>query len=141
MIEIFSDGATVGHNGKLGTVKEIGIGFCCPHYKYGYAAKLKGISNNEAEFQAIIAAMEWALEMNIEEVRFKADSQIIINRAKGKRPKGKFRNERMDTFQDRVLELARKFKKIDFMWIPREQNIHADYYSKKACSMPLSSRW
>jgi ribonuclease HI len=138
MIEIYTDGATVGHNGKLGTVKEVGLGMWVSELEYGDSKKVQGISNNEAEFKALIWAMEWAINEEIEEACFKMDSQIVTNRANGSKPKSrKHANYRMDAFQDRVLELKKKFDKVYFKWIPREQNEKADYYSKEATKMDL----
>lgn len=133
-IIIFTDGATVGHNGSLGTVKEVGLGMYVPSMRYGAGKKVPGISNNEAEFKALIWAMEWAVAQRITSVRFMLDSRIVVNRANGRRPKKlKWKNPRMDAFQDRVLSIARAFEFVSFNWVPREQNQQADYYSKRAC--------
>lgn len=131
MVEIFSDGATIGKNGKLGSVKKVGLGVYIPAINFGDGKRVKGGSNNEAEFKALIWAMETAINKKIKRAVFKSDSQIIINRANGKRPKGKFKNERMDNFQNKVFKLKEKFDEVYFNWLPREQNQVADYYSKK----------
>lgn len=132
VIDIYTDGATVGHNGKLGTVKEVRLGVWIPHLKQGYSRRVSGISNNEAEFKALILAMKAALKLGYFFVRFNLDSKIVINRALGRRPsKAKFRNERMDAFQEEVLDLSDQFKVAEFRWVPREANTMADYYSKK----------
>ena len=133
-IEVFTDGATVGHNGKLGTVSEVGIGVYCPTTGYRFSDRVQGISNNEAEFKALISGMEYVVSYWKRKQRkavFYMDSMIVVNRAKGKRPR-KSKNDRMDAFQDTVLELATKFKEIDFKWMPRERNTIADSLSKKA---------
>lgn len=136
MINIYTDGATVGYNGKLGTVKEVGIGIYCPDKNYKYSARVNGISNNEAEFKALIKAMEWAVSENILYAQFNLDSKIVINRAKGNKPKSKkHQNKRMDAFQETVLALSNKFLFIDFIWIPREKNTIADYLSKRSINL------
>jgi len=56
----------------------------------------------------------------------------VVKRANGGRPKGKFKNERMDAFQDEVFRLKNEFDLTYFIHIPREQNATADYYSKQA---------
>ena len=129
MIEIYTDGATVGFNGKLGTVKEVCLGLYIPSINFGDGKKVKGISNNEAEFKALIWGMEVAIEKKLKNVRFNMDSMIVVNRANGTKPKGKYWNERMNTFQDIVFEFRKKFDHIVFRWIPREKNMTADYYS------------
>ncbi len=130
---VFTDGATVGLNGKLGSVKEVTLGLYIPSLNFGDGKKVKGISNNEAEFKALIWGMETCLEKGIKSARFNMDSKIVRNRALGKRPrKAKFQNIRMDAFQDRVFELRSQFDKISFRLIPREMNATADYYSNLA---------
>jgi ribonuclease HI len=132
MIKCFTDGATKGWNGKLGTVSVVGIGVYCEEINVKYSQTLKGISNNEAEFLALIKGMEVMIEASVKEVTFYLDSQIVVNRANGKKPKlKKYQNDRMDKFQDRVLELAEQFKEVQFEWIPREENTEADSLSKK----------
>lgn len=136
MITIYTDGATEGPNGKLGTVIHCGLGFYCPEKEYRFSKRVRAISNNEAEFLALIEAMKWALENGHKSVRFRCDSMIVINRATSKmnryKKNGKSKNERMDKFQDTVLELAAKFDVISFFWVPREENTEADIQSKLA---------
>jgi len=140
---IYTDGATVGHNGRLGTVKEVGIGIYCKD-AISISKRVKGGSNNEAEFLALIHGMEEAIRLGLKDVEFRMDSELVWRRAECprkkngkayKKPKGKYKNERMDKFQDKVLELKRRFKTCFFVWIPREQNWTADELSKKA-SLP-----
>lgn len=130
-INIYCDGATVGHNGKLGTVCEVGLGVFVKQTGERFGKRVPGISNNEAEFKALILAMEHAIRSGYRRVVFHCDSQIVINRANGKRPGKKFTNERMDAFQEKVLELARQFDHVSFRWIPREMNAEADAVSKQ----------
>lgn len=130
MITIFTDGATEGHNGKLGTVTHCGIGFYCPNKNYKFSKKIEAISNNEAEFHALIEAMKWALENNFREVEFLCDSMIVVNRANKKNKS--VGNLRMYNFQRIILDLSKKFNRVSFKWIPREENIEADIQSKLA---------
>ena len=132
MINIFTDGATVGHNGKLGTVKEVCLGLYIPSINFGEGKRVEGLSNNEAEFKALIWGMETAIEKGLKKVRFNMDSKIVRNRANGLRAKGKYQNLRMDAFQDTVFELKKKFDDVSFKRIPRERNTTADYYSNVA---------
>ncbi len=131
MMNIYCDGSTVGRNGKLGTVSEVGLGVYIAETGERIGNRVPGISNNEGEFKALILAMQSALDRSYTDVRFHSDSRIIINRAKGKRPKGKFKNERMDRFQQKVIELSKQFISIDFVWIPREENQIADWIAKQ----------
>lgn len=129
---IHSDGATIGHNGKLGTVSEVGLGVFIPSLNCGMCKRVPGISNNEAEFKALLWAMEIAEKNGIKNPLFLMDSEIVVNRANGKRPRKKYYNERMDNFQKEVLSLRDRFESTEFRWIPREENYKADWYSKNA---------
>lgn len=132
MIKIYTDGATEGHNGKLGTVKFCGIGFYCQEKDFSYSNRIEALSNNEAEFWALITAMKWASLEGIKEVTFYLDSQIVVNRALGHRPKAKYQNDRMDKLQNLVLDLAKDFDAAFFIWIPRWKNQIADNLSKQS---------
>lgn len=132
---VYTDGATVGHNGKLGTVSEVGLGcwITGDALDIKIAQKKSGISNNEAEFKALITAMKVCLDIGVTEALFKLDSMIVVNRANGSTRK-KEKNARMGAFQNEVLKLAEKFeKKAEFVHIPREYNGIADDLSKKFC--------
>lgn len=129
---IHTDGATVGHNGKLGTVSKVGLGMYIPFLSYGDWKLDDGISNNEAEFKALLWAMDIAIEKKIYDIEFLLDSQIVVNRCNGKRPGGRFKNERMDAFQDEVKKKEKNFNKVSYIWVPREANEVADWYSKQA---------
>ncbi len=137
MVSIYTDGATLGYNGKLGTVSVVGLGVYMPHLKQDgfFSKRTDGISNNEAEFKALIFAMDIAIDKQIKEVKFFLDSMIVVNRANGSKPKKKkYQNERMDDFQNIVLEKSKLFDEVSFDWIPREENCTADRLSKNALS-------
>lgn len=129
-----SDGATVGHNGKLGTVKEVGLGVYCPLLGLGFYQRVQGMSNNEAEFKALLLAMAIAKHYDTKSPVFRLDSKLVVNRANGHKPKGRKRqNSRMDAFQKMVLERKSWFLSVEFQWVPREENTKADTCSKLAC--------
>lgn len=147
MVTIFTDGATEGHNGKLGTVTHCGIGFYCEDDQYQHSSRIEAISNNEAEWTALIQAMIYAIEKGYDEVEFKTDSMIVVRRMnrrfvkikkniqgfKATNPKKIQSNARrlvMDSYQKQAMELQTKFKKCLFTWIPREKNEMADMLSK-----------
>lgn len=142
MITIYTDGATEGWNGKIGTVTHCGIGFYCEDTQYQYSARIEAKSNNEAEFYALIEAMKWAISQGYKEVLFKLDSKIVVDRVTGKtkltseikknKLNKKFNLDRrliMDGFSKIVFGLKNKFSYCNFVWIPREQNTMADYLS------------
>ena len=137
MTVINTDGSTVGQN-KIGITKFVGLGASCAELGWRIMKKERGLSNNEAEFKALILGMEEAISKKIKNAHFLLDSMIVMNRANGQRAKGKHKNERMDEFQDQVFELSKKFTSVKFSWIRREQNEAADELSKKAHWLELN---
>lgn len=132
-VMIYTDGGTVGKNGKLGTVKEVALGVYVSTTKESFCKKTDGGSNNEAEWMAFLWAMEIALKKNYKTVRFHSDSKFMINRANGHRPDPKkYPNERMDNFQRQCLNLVEKFDSVEFRHIPRENNQVADNLTNRA---------
>lgn len=129
MIEVFTDGATEGYNGRLGSVSHVGIGVWCPSKDYAYSERRKGLSNNEAEYMALIEAMKWCIQEGEKEVIFACDSQLVV---RGALYTKRTPCERMNAFKEEIKELKKEFTYVDFQWIPREQNKEADALSKQS---------
>jgi len=118
---------------------------------YGYAIYRDGVklaegcgvidhpspSNNVAEYTACIKALEKLVELglNCEEVVVRSDSQLLINQLNGFYS---VRAERVIPLYERAAELAEKFRRIRFEWVPREENAEADGLSRKAYSEHVS---
>lgn len=81
------------------------------------------VTNNQAEYMAVIAALEKALSAGVEEVVMFADSQLVVRQLNGQY---KVRNQQLKPFFDKVLVLKSKFRKFSITHIPREMNAEAD---------------
>ncbi len=81
------------------------------------------VTNNQAEYMAVIAALEKALSAGVEEVVMFADSQLIVYQLNGQY---KVRNQQLKPYYDKVLVLKSKFRKFSITHIPREMNSEAD---------------
>lgn len=132
MINVYSDAATEGANGRLGSITHVGLGVYIPSEKISIAKRVEGGSNNEGEFLALILAMETCIEKGFKIATFHMDSRIVCNRARGYKPSHKYKNGRMDRLQYQVLALSMKFDECIFIWINRDKNYKADELSKKA---------
>ncbi|MFB4472054.1 RNase H family protein, partial [Oceanobacillus caeni] len=76
LIEIYTDGASSGNPGPSGA----GIYIKANKKQYEYAIPLKDLSNHEAEFYAVIKALEICKnEFPGEILSFRSDSQIVVN--------------------------------------------------------------
>ncbi len=126
--EIYFDGACMPFN--PGGVASYGfvIKFGGKTVKGSGIASEKG-TNNIAEYTALIKALEKALELGVEEAVVKGDSQLAIRQMQGIYA---VRSPNIIPLYERAAELAKRFKKIRFEWIPREENEEADSLSTKA---------
>jgi ribonuclease HI len=84
-------------------------------------------TNNKAEFLALIAGLEKALELGAEHVDINSDSELIVRQIEGK-----YRSKEMKPLFDQVVSLLGEFKSYTVQHIPREQNKEADALSKRA---------
>lgn len=80
-------------------------------------------TNNEAEYEAIVAALEEALKLEAEEVEMRMDSELAMRQLNSIY---KVKNHRMQALVLKVRNLETKFKKVTFSHIPRERNKLAD---------------
>ena len=88
-------------------------------------------SNNVAEYQALIRALEWLLEHNYQDttVIVKGDSQLAIRQMQGTYA---VNAPRIVPLHRTAKKLAQRFKQIRFQWVPREDNKEADLLSQRA---------
>ncbi|WP_436502209.1 bifunctional RNase H/acid phosphatase [Actinokineospora sp. HUAS TT18] len=96
------------------------------------AERAEGIgvaTNNVAEYQGLIAGLEAAAELGAESVRVRMDSKLVVEQMMGR---WQVKHPAMKPLATRARELARAFREIDFDWIPREQNKHADRLANEA---------
>jgi ribonuclease HI len=79
---------------------------------------------------ALTSALEWLLENNLarEEVVVKSDSKMLINQMAGK---WKVRKGVYLPKHKEAKGLSSKFYKINYKWVPREQNKAADKLSRE----------
>jgi len=89
----------------------------------------KHCTNNVAEYTALIKAMEWALATGAQEVEVYGDSQLVVRQMLGLY---QVRALHLKPLYERAVELSRRFRRFSIGWVPRGQNVRADYYSKKA---------
>ncbi|WP_156896820.1 reverse transcriptase-like protein, partial [Desulfovirgula thermocuniculi] len=90
-----------------------------------------GATNNVAEYTAVIRALEWLLESGYrdEEVEVCSDSQLCIYQLRGEYA---VKSPRVAPLYRRAKELAGRFRRLRFRWVPREQNTEADALSRRA---------
>lgn len=90
------------------------------------------ISNNIAEYEGVIDALNLAIERGIYEIEIFSDSQLIVNQIN---EKFRVNQPELMELRERVWNLAVDFDSVAISWIPREQNKRAD----KLCRIELDA--
>ncbi|CAJ2632006.1 unnamed protein product [Trifolium pratense] len=86
-------------------------------------------SNNQAEYEALIAGMKLASDMEVKELRAMSDSQLVTNQVSGK---FQTKEPQLIKYVEKVQNLAKHFDSFELVYVPREQNMRADLLSKLA---------
>ncbi|XP_077228432.1 uncharacterized protein LOC143861397 [Tasmannia lanceolata] len=94
--------------------------------RFGFRA-----SNNEAEYEALLAGMNLAVQTSAQRLKAYYDSQLVANQIQGIY---EARDERMIKYLSKVCQLSSKFKIFEVIRIPRTENTKADVLSKLAAS-------
>ena len=92
--------------------------------------KYLGITtNNQAEYHAAIAGMEWCLRHNITSLHVRLDSLLVVNQLKGI---FKVKNRDLWTLYEKACLLQKSFNTFSVTHVPREMNKLADSEVNKA---------
>jgi ribonuclease HI len=125
LIEVYTDGATKGNPGPSGA----GVYIKAKGKIYEYAFPLGMLTNHEAEFMAVIKALEVCKDAFLGEIlSFRSDSQVVVEVIDNNFTK----NKTFLPFLERIREEARQFPFFFIKWIPEKQNKHADQLARKA---------
>jgi ribonuclease HI len=144
MIEIYTDGLAEPVNPGIGT-----YGFVVYRdgqvLKRGHGFDGDPVSNNHAEYAGLIAALTSVEGFSDQEIAVKSDSKMLVNQMAGswKVSKKAYNSRAEGSYVDKYLEakeLARRFPRLTFEWIPREQNSEADELSRVAYREQLLKR-
>ena len=73
-------------------------------------------TNNQAEYEALIMALESALTLGATEVVCHLDSELVTKQLTGEYA---VKNHKLRQLQNQVQELEKQFKKISFINVPR----------------------
>jgi ribonuclease HI len=77
-------------------------------------------TNNQAEYEALIAALESAIELHAEEATCHLDSELVTKQVTGEY---RVKNSQLRKLWNKVNELTPFFKKVSFISVPRS-NTH-----------------
>jgi ribonuclease HI len=124
VLHVFIDGASRGNPGDAG----IGIAiFKGKELKEEICEYLGKKTNNEAEYYALIKALERVRSLDDPDVSIFSDSQLLVKQLQGEY---KVKVENIKQLYDKAQELAQGLS-LKFYWIPREDNAKADALANK----------
>lgn len=134
IINIFTDGAARNNPGKAG----IGFVFydgngnvCLSGYQYiGFQ------TNNYAEYQALIVALQTAIEKEHKHIAVFSDSQLIVRQMTGIY---KVKHPNIIPLYYKATDLIKQFSTFSINCVPREANSKADSLANRAIDMMMES--
>lgn len=123
MIEVYIDGASAGNPGPSGA----GIFINNNGVVERHSIPLGYMENHEAEYHALIKALEICVASNYQVVSFRTDSQAI-NQAIEK----KFAKKKYGALLYEALKLSDQLELFFVKWIPSIENKSADELARRA---------
>lgn len=126
MLTIYVDGATAGtaHVGVAAVARsEQG-------YFLGWRSRQLGrMTNNEAEYRALLLALELARGLEARMVEIVTDSEVVARQMEGR---SRVLSPRLQLLHRQATEAARFFERVTFRHVPRAQNRLADALAAEA---------
>jgi ribonuclease HI len=93
------------------------------------SAYLGEMTNNMAEYEALVRALSKAFDANVKNVSIYTDSLLVANQILGKY---KIKNITLQKYAEKAKNLIRTFDHFAVQYIPREKNKVADKLAKEA---------
>jgi ribonuclease H / adenosylcobalamin/alpha-ribazole phosphatase len=90
-------------------------------------------TNNVAEYSALIAGLEKALELGVDEVEVVSDSELMVKQMTGQY---RVKNEALRELSLEAGRLARRIGSVDYTAVRREHNTPADTLVNEALDAP-----
>ena len=127
-VRVFADGGSRGNPGPAGygsvVFDESGQNVLAER-----AASLGRVTNNVAEYSGLIAGLQAAADLGADEVIVRMDSKLVVEQMSGR---WQVKHPDMKPLARKASELIRGFSSVDFGWVPRAQNSHADRLANEA---------
>jgi ribonuclease HI len=98
-----------------------------------HGEKIGVATNNVAEYSALIAGLEKALELGLDEIEVVSDSELMVKQMTGKY---RVKNEALRELSLEAGRLARRIGSVDYTAVRREHNKLADKLVNEALDAP-----
>ncbi|MUM15986.1 bifunctional RNase H/acid phosphatase [Mycobacterium sp. CBMA271] len=86
-------------------------------------------TNNVAEYRGLIAGLAEAARLGATEVSVRMDSKLVVEQMSGR---WKVKHPDLITLYRQAVTAAMQFESVQYSWIPRERNKHADRLANQA---------
>ncbi|KAK4394082.1 Retrovirus-related Pol polyprotein from transposon opus [Sesamum angolense] len=126
--KLFVDGSSTLQGSGAGVILETPQGD-----KIQYALRFSfDASNNEAEYEALLAGGRLAQAAGAKYLKAYSDSQLVVNQVNGDY---EAKGEKMIQYLNLIRTLCQKFEKFELQRVPRSNNEEADQLAKLASSL------
>jgi len=128
---LFTDGGARGNPGPAayGYVLEADDGTLLA----AHGERIGVATNNVAEYRALIAGLEKALELGLDEVGVVSDSELLVKQMTGEY---RVKNEALKKLNDEAERVARRIGEVSYTAVRREHNELADRLVNEALDAP-----
>ena len=128
---LFTDGGARGNPGPAayGYVLEADDGTLLA----AHGERIGVATNNVAEYRALIAGLEKALELGLDEVGVVSDSELLVKQMTGEY---RVKNEALRKLNDEAERVARRIGDVSYTAVRREHNELADRLVNEALDAP-----
>ncbi|GAA0348146.1 reverse transcriptase-like protein [Bacillus carboniphilus] len=123
MLEVYIDGASKGDPGPSGA----GIFIKNGKMVEEYSIPLGVMSNHEAEFKALVHALNLCQHKKDSIISIRTDSQLVANAM----DKGFVKNKKFEHLLKECVEIQSKLPLCFVKWIPSKENSNADRLAKE----------
>ncbi|GIN70114.1 ribonuclease H [Bacillus sp. J14TS2] len=124
MLEVYIDGASAGNPGPSGA----GIFIKNEGSTESYSFPLGEMENHEAEFHALLKALEICVKEGASIVSVRSDSSAVVQAVE----RQFVRNKKYQPFLSEILHTITEFDLFFIKWIPSKENKQADLLARKA---------
>jgi ribonuclease HI len=127
VLEVFTDGASRGNPGpaSIGVVfrQQDGPELC------GHSEAIGRATNNQAEYRAVVAALEHCVRWGAARVHLFVDSELVARQLTGAY---RVKSQDLMPHYQQAVHLSRKLREFRVRHVPRAKNAHADHLANLA---------
>jgi len=126
-VAITADGASRGNPGPaaIGATIKDGQGKLIARV----SRRIGTATNNQAEYQAVIAALKEAIRLGVRKVDIRLDSELVVRQLSGRY---RVKNAVLKSLYREVKQLQERLEALTVTHIPRNQNKEADQLANMA---------